>query len=144
VKIYQFYSDFNDQYNNNIPSEIRDNANYYGKPIPEKYRDKNLDLFITDIDQFLPEDLKHYKAAQIWWSDNRKDWKVELIYSNNMEEIKLVKEKYYDTIKELNKFPEYTPINLFAFLISCVFAEYWEEYKELIYKYKVNTSNKPM
>lgn len=144
MKIYQFYSDFYDQHNRSIPSEIRDDANYNDKPIPEKYRSRNLDLFITEIDDLLPPDLKHYTAAQIWWSENRNDWRVELWFSSNMEKIKLVKEKYHDSIKELNQFPDYTPIHLFAFLVECQFAEYWEEYRELMEKYGVRTTQKPI
>lgn len=144
MKIYQFYSDFNDQYNRNIPKNVRDDIHYNNKPVPEKYRGRNLDLFITGIDELLPEDLKHYTSAQIWWSDNRKDWVVDLWYTNNMEKIKLVKEKYYDTIKELNQFPDYTPIHLFAFLIECQFVEYWEGYKEAMDKYTIKTTQKPI
>lgn len=144
MKIYQFYSDFNDQYNKNIPKEIRDDVHYDDKPIPQKYRSKNLDLFITGVDELLPDDLKHYTAAQIWWSDNNNGWRAVLWFSDNMEEIKLVKEKYYDSIKELDQFPDYTPIHLFAFLTECQFAEYWEEYKELMEKYSVRTTQAPI
>jgi len=140
MKIYQFYSDYNDSHNVNMPDKIRDND----KPIPEKYRSKKLDLFITGIDELLTPYLNHYTAAQIWWSESKKDWRVYLLYSSDIKEIKLVKEKYYDTIKELDEFPHYMPNNLFSFLVECQFTEDWNDYKKLMNKYSVSYQTKAL
>jgi len=49
MKIYEFYSDWNDKYRRDIPDEIKNGVEYYDDVMPKKYRSHINDIFITGV-----------------------------------------------------------------------------------------------
>lgn len=107
IKIYTFYSDFNEKYSSKIPKEIAYGTDM-GKPIPEKYRNKRLDVFIEGLDKYSPNFMR-LNSAQIWYSEKRNEWKLDYRENKIVHDKHLVKDIYKDTIKEVSTFPSYMP-----------------------------------
>lgn len=144
MKIYQFYSDFNDRYNfKQIPRDVLDDVDR-GKTMPEEYRDGRYDIFITDIGDWAPS-LYGWQGAQIWYNKNKDGWKLDFWWSDDLDEIALVSKKYKDTIRVLEKFPSYIP----SWPLHAIIALGWESVEKNIYNirklidyYNININKK--
>ncbi len=135
MKIYQFYSDYNDSWNSDIHQDIRWKVSTSNAPMPEKYRSPELDLWITDFGP-MPEYITQFKAIQIWYSKKSNQWKIEFYGTDDPDKIRLVKEKYLDTFKQINKWPDFVPQDVLYFLIKIHFVDY-DEYRKLNEQYNV-------
>jgi len=142
MKIYQFYSDYNDEHDyKRIPKDILFDVQMSSLPIPEKYRSKELDLFITDFGP-MPNDLPQFKSFQVWYSKKTNLWKTDFYWSDNINELKLIKEKYLDTFKQIEEWPSFVPQDPLRFLVQLHFV-YYDDYITLREQYNTKFHSKP-
>lgn len=144
MKIYQFYSDFNDRYNfKQIPRDVLDVVDR-GAPMPEQYRDKRYDIFITGIGDWAPA-MYEWEGAQIWYNKNKDEWKLDFWWTDNLNEVSIVSKKYKDTIRVLDKFPSYMPDWPLKAIISLGWVAAERDYRKirsLVGYYNININKK--
>lgn len=130
MKIYQFYSEWNDKHNPKASSRIRFD---YNQPIPEKYRSHILDIVIVSKKSLLPKDIAQRRVIQIWYSIIHDKWRINFYPDEAFNSI--ADDKYKNTFKEIKDLPNYVPNDIFKLLIEMSFEPYYERKKELLEKY---------